>query len=675
MTFVRDDLRPVQRRLAVLLVAIAAIFAGLLLRLWLLQVVQGTRWRAAAENNRLRRLPLEAPRGRVTDVHGEVLLDNRPTYQLLLFPEEMSDPQRTEAFLTEIGIASAAEVRTRVERALRTSHLPSVIADNLAWDQVASIAAHRAEHRELDIHPATRRSVPIGPVAAHLVGQLGEVSPDQLADDPGLRPGELVGRSGLERIYQGMLGGTPGNLVVVVDAFGRQVSTLNEEPPVPGRPLRVTLDLALQREAAEAMGPQVGAVVGIDPRDGAVRILLSQPAFDPDLFAGHLEPAKWQDLVEDPLKPLTDRALQALYPPGSTIKPLFAAGALRDGIRTTASSVFCSGTVNIYGHPYHCWEKGGHGRVTFEQAIERSCDTFFYMLARDAGIDRLAAWARAFGLGSLTGIALHGENSGLVPDDAWSRKVRGQPWYGGETISVGIGQGPILVTPIQMAVAYASLVNGGYLVTPHFVEGENAPRRPTGMPQEVLEAVQRGMESVVAGERGTAHRLAGLPVRIAGKTGTAQVVKKVEGVHWDQLPWEERHHALFIGYAPVGNPQLVVAVVVEHGGDAASVAAPIAARIFLRAFGAQTEHGGVIATLPAARLSRGGSRSRSCGRTTAEPRPPGSNRRHRPAATPSAPRRSFPPLPPRRLSGRGAPPPPTRPPPRSCPPCPPARRE
>ncbi|HVN75241.1 MAG TPA: penicillin-binding protein 2 [Thermoanaerobaculaceae bacterium] len=597
MTFVRDDLRPLQRRTAALFAVIAAALLFLLVRLWVLQVIQTARWRTAAENNRLRRLPLEAPRGMVTDIHGEVLLDNRPTYQLLLFPEEMSDEARTAAFLARIEIAPMEEIKARLDKARKTSHLPSVIADNLAWSQVAAIAAHRAEYRELEIHPATRRSLPLGATAAHLVGQLGEVSPDQLADNPGLRPGQLVGRSGLERAYQDVLGGTPGNLVVVVDAFGKQVSALDEEPPVAGRPLQVTLDLALQREAAEAMAGQVGAVFALDPRDGAVRILLSQPSFDPDLFAGHLEPAKWHELLGDPLNPLHDRALQALYPPGSTIKPLFAAGALRDGVRTPSDTIFCTGGVTIYGHPYRCWVKGGHGRVALEEAIEVSCDSYFYHLARDAGIDRLASWARAFGLGQATGIELGGESTGLVPDDAWSRKARGQPWYGGETISVGIGQGPILVTPIQMAVAYAALVNGGKLVRPHLVEGHGEPPQPISFPPDALARVQRGMELVVAGDRGTARRLGSLPVRFAGKTGTSQVMKKQEGVHWQDLPWEQRHHALFIGYAPPADPQLVVAVVVEHGGDAASVAAPIAARIFQRAFGPHVESQAVTASV------------------------------------------------------------------------------
>ncbi|HVN30605.1 MAG TPA: penicillin-binding protein 2 [Thermoanaerobaculaceae bacterium] len=587
-----------QRRAAAMLAVTVVALATFMVRLWVLQVVQGQRWREAAENNRLRRLPLEAPRGMVKDVRGEVILDNRPAYQLLLFPEEMSDPTRTAAFLTHLEIAPADEVRARLEKARRTSHLPSVIADNLTWPQVAAIAAHAAEYHELEIHPATRRSLPPGATVAHVVGQLGEVSPEQLVERPDLRPGQLVGRSGLERAYQDVLGGTPGNLVVVVDALGKQVSALSEEPPVAGRPLEVTIDLALQREAVAAMSGQVGAVVALDPRDGAVRVLLSQPAFDPELFAGHLEPARWHELISDPLNPLHDRALQALYPPGSTIKPLFATGALKDGIRTPFDTVYCTGAVSIYGHPYRCWQAGGHGRMAIEQAIEQSCDTYFYYVARDAGIDRLASWARMFGLGSPTRIELGGENPGLVPDDSWSRRARGQPWYGGETISVGIGQGPILVTPLQLAVAYAALVNGGNLVHPHLVPGKGGAPQPIGLPLEALAHVRSGMERVVNGERGTARRLGNLPVRFAGKTGTSQVMRKKEGVKWYELPWEQRHHALFVGFAPVDEPHLLVCVVVEHGGDAASVAAPIAARIIQRAFGPNAGEGDVTATVP-----------------------------------------------------------------------------
>ena len=593
--YVRDDLAPLHRRLVLAMAAFAALFLVLAGRLWLVQVVQGPRWRTAADNNRLRRIPLEAPRGQVLDVHGNVILTSRPGFGLLLFPEEMKDPAATAAFLARIGIAGRDEIEARIAKARSTSYLPSVIADDLAWPQVAAVAAHRAEHPELEVHEASRRAFPAGPAIAHLAGQLGEVTPEQLAGDPTKRSGQLIGRSGLERAYEKDLGGTPGDLVIVVDALGRQVSKLQEVPPEPGRSLHVTVDLGLQKEAAAAMAGLSGAVVALDPRDGAVRVLLSAPAFDPDLFAGHLEPARWKELLDDPLHPLTDRAIQALYPPGSTIKPLFAAGALRDRLRTTSDTVYCAGGATIYGHRYRCWKPGGHGRVDLAEAIEGSCDTYFYHLAHDAGIDRLAVWARLFGLGSATGIEISGESSGLVPDDAWSQRTRGHAWYSGETISVGIGQGPILVTPLQLAVAYAALVNGGRLVRPHLTEETAAPARPLDLPPAVLSAVRRGMELVVNGPQGTARAQAGGPVRFAGKTGTSQVMRKKEGVRWQDLPWDQRHHALFVGYAPADDPRLVVAVVVEHGGDAAAVAAPIARRIFDLAFGPRVDTGTVVA--------------------------------------------------------------------------------
>lgn len=599
MTFVRDDLRPVQRRLAVLLAGSLTLCAGVGLRLWTLQVTQAERWQRAAENNRLRRVPLEAPRGAVTDLRGETVLDTRPAFQLLLFPEELDNVEETVAFLAGLDLAPAEELRSRFERAQRTSHLPSVIADNLTWRQVAAIAAHKTDYRALEAHPATRRSSPEGPIIAHLAGQLSEASPEQLSRNSRLRQGQLVGRSGLEAAYDHVLGGTPGNLVMVVDALGRQVSQVDQEPPIPGKPMQVTLDMTLQREAAAAMADQVGAVVGLDPRTGAVRILLARPAFDPDLFAGRLAPARWQELLQDPLRPLHNRALQALYPPGSTIKPLWAAGLLLDRVRTPSDTVVCTGGATIYGHPYRCWQAGGHGRVDLEQALEVSCDTYFYYLARDVGLERLGRWARLLGLGTPTGIEISGEARGLVPSDEWSRRARGHPWYAGETISVGIGQGPILATPIQLAVAYAALVNGGYLVHPHLVPGVAEPPTSLDIPESVLSVVRSGMERVVLGERGTARRQAPGGIPFGGKTGTSQVVRKRDGVRWQDLPWEQRHHALFVGYAPLEHPELVVAVVVEHGGDGSAAAAPVAARILRRAFGTATPSGMVVAQAPA----------------------------------------------------------------------------
>lgn len=585
MTFVRDDLRSVQRRLAVLLVGALVLLTLLGVRLWVLQVTQAARWQRAAENNRLRRVPLEAPRGTVTDRHGEVLLGTRPAFQLLLFPEELVDREETVRFLAGLQVAGDGELENRFERASRTSHLPSVIADDLSWRQVAAIAAHKTDYPALEVHPATRRFTPEGPIIAHLAGQLSEANPEQIAANPRLRPGQLVGRSGLEAAYDHVLGGTPGNLIMVVDALGRQVSQVDQEPPEPGKPMQITLDMALQREAWSALQGESGAVVGLDPRTGAVRILVSQPSFDPGMFAGRVTPERWRELIQDPLRPLNNRALQALYPPGSTMKPLYIAGALLDEVRTPRDSTFCSGAVTLHGHTYRCWLAGGHGRVAMEAAVEVSCDSYFYHLARDAGLERLALWSQLFGLGQATGIELAGESRGLVPSDEWSRRVRGHPWFAGETISVGIGQGPILTTPIQLAVAYAALVNGGFLVQPHLTADRARPAKPLDIPEQILEIAQRSMERVVLGERGTARRHATGGIPFAGKTGTSQVVRKRDGVHWRELPREHRHHALFVGYAPLDDPQLVVAVVVEHGGEGSAAAAPVAARVLRRAFG------------------------------------------------------------------------------------------
>jgi len=585
MTFVRDDLRPLQRRLAGLLAGALALLALLGVRLWVLQVTQGDRWQRAAENNRLRRVPLEAPRGTVTDVHGNVVLGTRPAFQLLLFPEELTAPEETMDFLVRIDVANIKELELRFQRARRTSHLPSVVADDLSWRQVAAIAAHKTDYPALEVHPATRRFSPEGPLIAHLAGQLSEANPEQIAANPRLRPGQLVGRSGLEATYDEVLGGSPGNIILVVDALGRHISQVDQEPPTPGRPMQITLDMALQREAWAALEGESGAVVGLDPHTGAIRVLVSTPAFDPAIFAGRVTPARWQELLQDPLRPLHNRALQALYPPGSTIKPLYVAGAVMDGLRTPRDAVHCSGAVTLHGHTYRCWLAGGHGWVAMEAAVEVSCDTYFYYLARDAGLERLARWSQLFGFGRATGIELAGEARGLVPSDDWSRRVRGHPWYAGETISVGIGQGPILTTPIQLAVAYAALVNGGRLVRPHLTSDRAVPGEALGIPEQALAEARKGMELVVLGGRGTARRLAGGGIPFAGKTGTSQVVRKRDGVRWQDLPREQRHHALFVGYAPLDDPKLVVAVVVEHGGEGSRAAAPVAARVLRRAFG------------------------------------------------------------------------------------------
>jgi penicillin-binding protein 2 len=364
----------------------------------------------------------------------------------------------------------------------------------------------------------------------------------------------------------------------VVDSRGRILDEHSERPARPGDALHLTLDLALQQEAERSLRDQVGAVVALDPRDGAILAMASAPSFDPNRFARRLQPADWRALLDSPNHPLQNRAFQNTYAPGSIFKPIVALAALEAGVVSPSDTVFCAGAARIYNHSFRCWKRGGHGRVNLHAALRESCDVYFYHLAPRLGIEAIAAQARSFGLGTPTGIRLLGEKSGLVPDPRWSLAARRHPWYPGETVSVAIGQGPLLTTPLQMATVTAALANGGSLVTPHFVAAEAAPPRPVAVDSRALELVRNAMVAVV-NENGTggAARLRG--VAVAGKTGTVQVVGQRTPTDGAVVPWELRDHAWFVSFAPADSPRLVVVVFVEHGGKGSAAAAPIAKRL------------------------------------------------------------------------------------------------
>jgi penicillin-binding protein 2 len=354
---------------------------------------------------------------------------------------------------------------------------------------------------------------------------------------------------------------------------------VREKSSTSGKDLAVTLDAELQQVAAQALGERAGAVVAIDPRNGAVRVLYSAPSFDPGLFSGKLAPQDWNKLANDPRHPLQDRCLQGTYPPGSTIKPFLALAALEEGIITPDWTVRCTGGIVLYGHRFRCWRRNGHGTVNLSRSLEASCDVYYYQVGQRLGIDRMARWLSTFGFGRRTGVGLPSEASGLIGTPEWSRRVRGTPWYPGEAVSVSIGQGPVLTTTIQLARAFAVLANGGRLVTPHvMVDPENTDPVDLGLDPSDLARIRNGLDLVVHGDRGTARSMAALPV--AGKTGTAQVVRLQEGADSKDLAPHLQHHAWFVGWAPVEDPQLVIALVVEHGGGGGSIAAPTASTIF-----------------------------------------------------------------------------------------------
>ncbi len=581
---IREDLRPVRRRGTVLLLMIFLFLGTLHFRMAQLQLIEGAHWRRMAENNRLRRLPLAAVRGRIYDRRGQVLADNLPTWDLLLFPDEARNLNETVLFVAGLGVSKAASLFDRVNRRGIDHLAPMVVGENLDWNQVTRVRSHQSDHPELSIVAGFRRHYPLGPAVAHAVGHLRMVSEEELLANPRLDPNSRVGAIGVEALADDFLTGRAGERWVVVSAVGRQLGVIREDPSTSGKDLAVTLDARLQQVAAEALGDRGGAIAAIDPNNGAVRALYSAPSFEPELFSGKLSIEDWNTLAKDPRLPLQDRCLQGTYPPGSTIKPFLALAALNEGVVTPDWTVQCTGGIVLYGHRFRCWHRGGHGKVNLLRSLEVSCDVYYYQLGQRLGIDRMAGWLETFGFGRRTGIGLPSEASGLIGSPEWSRRVRGTPWYPGEAVSVSIGQGPVLATAIQLARGFSAIANGGRLVTPHVVvDPKDSVPVDLKLDPSQLELVKHGLELVVHGDQGTARSLATLPV--AGKTGTAQVVRLQEGVDSEDLAPHLQHHAWFIGWAPLDDPQIVVAVVVEHGGGGGSIAAPTASTILAAALG------------------------------------------------------------------------------------------
>lgn len=574
----REDLGPYRRRLVVLLAALEVVIVLLGLRLVELQVLEGRSWRALAESNRLRRVPLPPLRGRIYDRNGVLLAGSQPAFQLLLYSAESPRPERSLPFLARLGVAPLQELRQRARGGGAAPDAPRVLAADLTWEQVCAVRAHQSDFPELAVAQAFRRVYPEAEITAHVVGYVRIPTEKDLQSRPGLVPGVLVGASGVERSRDGALLGVPGERMVVVDARGRELGTVGTTPPVPGADMTLTLDVRLQRAAARAMAGKSGAVVALDPRTGAVRVLYSAPGFDPNAFARGLTAREWAALRDDPGHPLQDRSLRGEYPPGSTIKPFLAVAGLEDGVIAPGARVWCPGRVTLYGHTFRCWARGGHGWVDLPRALEVSCDVYFYRLGQRLGIQRIAGALSAWGFGAATGLD-PSERPGLVGTPEWSRKVRHQPWYPGTTISLSIGQGPLLATPLQLALAYAALANGGTVLRPWVVAADGmAVRHRLDVNGDLLAPVLDGLRRVVAGREGTARSLGTLPV--AGKTGTAQVIRLREGLDMERVERRFRHHAWFVGWAPVDDPRLVVAVIVEHGGGGAAAAGPVAAEIF-----------------------------------------------------------------------------------------------
>jgi penicillin-binding protein 2 len=592
-----EDQRFPAWKIAFLQYVVAATFLVLLGGYWRLQIGQHQQYADQAERNRIRNLPVIAPRGRILDREGRVLVDSFPAFSVLLMRENAAAllPAQLEALARGLRL-DPAEVESLVER---SAHLPRfqpiLLKQAATLEDIAYVESHRVEYPEMALIQVQQRFYPKHTMAASLLGYVGEVSEDAIAK-PGskYRPGDVEGKSGIEREYDSFLVGRDGMRRVVVNSRGQEVGSMTAIDAHPGNDLRLTVDLDLQLAAELALGDRTGAVVALNPRNGEVLAMVSHPDFDPNDFAHRIDRQEWERLTQDPEKPLLNKAIQSHLAPGSVFKIVTASAALETGTIRPDYTVHCVGAVTIYGHTFHdwVWEKHkSHGSVDLHRAIVHSCDVYFYTLGKLLGIDKLAYFAKHLGLGARTGVDLPGEDPGLVPSPEWVQKAFKRKWWAGETISVAIGQGAVAVTPIQIAGMIGGVALGGLFHRPHLVFHDQLlnlgqspaddPVRSFPLSESTVMEVTRGMWGVVnEGGTGASARVAGLD--IAGKTGTAQVVSV--SLKQSGHSSEFKNNAWFVGYAPSTKPEIVVAVLVLRG-EHSWVAAPVAREVIKAYFG------------------------------------------------------------------------------------------
>jgi len=574
----RDDTRFALGRIAGFQYFIVAIFFFLITGFWVLQVREGESNSQLAERNRVKTVPVLAPRGKLLDRDGRVIVDNQAAFTLLLTRENLN--------LDHIdGIAAGlhldpAEVRARVKRfSSRPKYVPVVIKQELTPAEITFVESHRDANTypEMELIQNQRRLYPKNGLAAHAIGYVGEVSEPELdtTEFAKYAQGAIVGKAGLERQYNDMLMGVDGERRVVVDSSGREREVLESTEATPGNSLQLTLDLDLQAVAELALQGQRGAVVALDPRSGEVLAMVSRPAFDPNAFAAHITNEYWKELTSGNDNPMLNRAIQAQFAPGSTFKPIMALAGLETGTIDDHDTFHCPGGATFFGRYFKCWQKRGHGTVNVHLGIVQSCDVFFYNLGNKLGIDNIAMYAEMAGIGKKTGIDLPGEAEGLMPSSKWKLRTQRQKWYAGETISVSIGQGAVTVTPLQLAAAIGGIVSGGNWFKPHMVKAAAALEpRHADLRAESVASIVSGMYGVVnEGGTGAAARIEG--IEFSGKTGSAQRVSNDLRKSGVLDADEAKDNGWFVGFAPRQNPEIVVAVLLE-GGEHGALAAPVA---------------------------------------------------------------------------------------------------
>jgi len=569
------------------------IFGVLFLRLVYLQMIRGEEYRRLSMTNCVRLKSIKSSRGLIYDRNRNLLVDNRPAFDLTIVLEDAKPLKKTLERLAELTGDPYEELMATIKKAGRAAfYKPLVLKRDITRDLLAVIEAHQFDLPGIHIDIEPTRNYIHKKTAAHLIGYLGQINKRELASGkfPNVRSGDSIGRYGVEKSFESDLQGKRGGHQVEVDVNGRVIKILKTVEPISGKDLVLTMDLSLQQKAENLLGENDGAVVALDPSNGDVLVMASSPSFDQNDFIGGISSKKWQVLRDDPGRPMNNKAIQAEYPPASTYKTITALAGLEEKVIDRNSTFFCPGFYRFGNRRYHCWNKYGHGNLNVVDAIAQSCDVFFYQSGEKLGVDALARYANGSGLGRLTGIRLAHERSGLIPTSAWKKKRFKEPWQAGETLSISIGQGFNLVTPLQMAVFISAIGNNGTLYRPRLVKSvqdakgqvirEIEPEITGGLPasKKNLAIVRQGLLEVVHGNRGTARRIRIPGIQIAGKTGTAQVFSRKAGEKFnnEKLRRTLQDHAWFVCYAPAQDPKIAIAVIIEHGEHGSSAAAPVA---------------------------------------------------------------------------------------------------
>ena len=620
MRVYRDDQKFLTFRINALLWAIVAIFVFLAGSFWFVQGVQAEKYRNLSDANALRPVPMPAKRGLIMDREGKkILADNQPAYSLTLDrvvmrPIVKSDKTHRDkliAFLaTSLG-KTPQDIEARFEKGkLIQFARPIPVAEDLTMTQVASIQAESLSFPELNVEPVQRRNYPYGTMSAHVIGFIGEVSEKDLLQHKDLKQGDLIGKRGVELMYDEYLRGKDGTQFWEYDSHGRRLAEVRSarQDPQAGSNVYLSLDFDLQRRAEQYFVENefVGAVVALDPRNGEVLAMVSSPEFNPNVYSKRFAPDTWKQISSNPFKVELNRAIQGLYSPGSVFKAVMAIAGLSEGAIGPGTEFSCGGSAVFFGRRFRCWRKQGHGELAVANGLKVSCDIFFYNVGARLGVDKIAKWATDLGFGQLSRIDLDGEKAGIVPSTDWAAKKQHRKWYPSETISVAVGQGPLIVTPLQTAVMMAAVANGGTIYRPHVVRMIERTKpdgsverlqvaseviRKVALPPNALETTRAGLWKVVNEEGGTAGNARVTGLDISGKTGTAQVIAQSGWFSTAGLPFMQRDHAWFVSYATKDSPQMVVAVFVEHAGaHGGTDAAPLAKMLYESRFKGQIEN-------------------------------------------------------------------------------------